>query len=95
MVDLLIPFRSRFLYHPEMKGSASLKSVLPALVPEMSYAGLAIADGETASLMYLEALKNEISAEEKEKVYADLLEYCRLDTLAEVRLLGELYRAVG
>ncbi len=95
MVDLLIPFRSRILYHPEMKGSASLKSVLPALVPELSYSGLAIADGETASLMYIKALKNEISEEEKEKVYADLLDYCRLDTLAEVRLLEALYRVVS
>ena len=69
--------------------------MLPALVPDLSYSGLAIADGGTASLMYLKALKNEISAEEKEKVHADLLDYCRLDTLAEVRLLGELYRAVG
>jgi hypothetical protein len=95
MVDLLIPFRSRFLYHPGMRGSASLKSVLPAIVPDLSYAGLAIADGETASLMYLKALKKEVSREEKEWIYADLLDYCRLDTLAEVRLLETLYRASG
>lgn len=94
MVDLLIPFRSRFLYHPDMKGSASLKSVLPAFVPELSYAGLAIADGETASLMYLKALKNEVVDEEKKRIYVDLWKYCRLDTLAEVKLLEELYRAV-
>ncbi len=56
---------------------------------------MAIADGETASLMYLKALKNEISEEEKEKVYEDLLDYCRLDTLAEVRLLEALYRVVS
>ena len=31
MVDLLVPFRSRYLYHPEMRGSSSLKSVLPPL----------------------------------------------------------------
>jgi hypothetical protein len=78
-----------------MRGSASLKSVLPAIVPDLSYAGLAIADGETASLMYLKALKKEVSREEKEWIYADLLDYCRLDTLAEVRLLETLYRASG
>jgi hypothetical protein len=77
-----------------MKGSASLKSVLPAFVPVLSYAGLAIADGETASLMYLKALKNEVVDEEKKRIYADLWKYCRLDTLAEVKLLEELYRTV-
>jgi hypothetical protein len=76
-----------------MKGSASLKSVLPALAPDLNYAGLAIADGETASLMYLKTLTSELPEEEKERIYADLLEYCSLDTLAEVRLLAKLYRA--
>jgi hypothetical protein len=94
MVDLLVPFRSRFLYHPAMRGSASLKSVLPTLVPELSYAGLGIADGETASLMYLKAFKNEALEEEKKRIYADLVDYCRLDTLAEVKLLEVLYWAV-
>jgi hypothetical protein len=95
MVDLMIPFKSRILYHREMKGSASLKSVLPALAPDLSYAGLAIADGETASLMYLKTLKSELPEEEKERIYADLLDYCCLDTLAEVKLLEELYRTAG
>lgn len=95
MVDLLVPFQSRILYHPDMKGSASLKSVLPALVPDLSYAGLTIADGETASLMYLKSLKKDVPDEEKKRIWADLLEYCRLDTLAEVKLLEVLYRAVS
>jgi hypothetical protein len=95
MVDLLVPFRSRCLYHPDMKGSASLKRVLPALVPALSYQGLAIADGETASLAYLATLQDEVTDEHKKKIYADLEEYCRLDTLAEVKLLEALYRAAG
>ncbi|MGD8701306.1 MAG: DUF2779 domain-containing protein [Desulfosarcina sp.] len=37
MVDLLVPFRSRHLYHPKMMGSASIKHVLPAFVPELTY----------------------------------------------------------
>ena len=66
--------------------------MLPAFAPDLSYAGLAIADGENAPLMYLKTLKSELPEEEKERIYADLLEYCCLDTLAEVRLLEELYR---
>ena len=91
---LLFPFRSRFLYHPGMRGSASLKSVLPALVPDLSYTGLAIADGETASLMYLKAIKNEVPDDQKTMIYTDLRQYCLLDTLAKVKLLEVLYRAV-
>ncbi|RKY95435.1 MAG: DUF2779 domain-containing protein, partial [Ignavibacteriae bacterium] len=40
--DLMIPFRQKHYYSPEMKGSYSIKSVLPALVPELSYDELEI-----------------------------------------------------
>ena len=92
MVDLLVPFRSRYLYHPEMKGSASLKSVLPAFVPDMTYDGLGIQDGEMASIRYLSCIKNLVSDTEKIKIFKDLIKYCSQDTLAEVKLLDVLYR---
>jgi hypothetical protein len=92
MVDLLVPFRSRYLYHPEMKGSASLKSVLPAFVPDMTYDGLGIQDGETASIRYLSCIKNLVSDTEKGKIFKDLIQYCSQDTLAEVKLLDVLYK---
>ena len=92
MVDLLVPFRSRYLYHPEMKGSASLKSVLPAFVPDMTYDGLAIQDGEMASIRYLSCIKNLVSDTEKIKIFKDLIKYCSQDTLSEVKLLDVLYK---
>jgi hypothetical protein len=91
MIDLLIPFRSRHLYHPKMMGSASLKSVLPAFVPDLSYADLEISDGDTASTMYLACVKGVASDAEKNNIYKQLRKYCALDTLAEVRLLDVLY----
>ncbi len=91
MVDLLVPFRSRYLYHPKMQGSASIKSVLPAFVPDLSYDELEIGDGGTASLMYLSCIKDSIPAAEKEKIYDDLKTYCCMDTIAEVRLIEVLY----
>jgi hypothetical protein len=75
-----------------LKGSASLKRMLPAFSPDPNYVGLAIGDDETASIMYLKTLKKEVLEEEYDRIYTNLLEYCRLDTLAEVRLLEELYR---
>ena len=95
MVDLLVPFRSRAAYHPHMYGSASLKSVLPAFVSDLSYDGIAISDGQTASLMYLKIIKNEVLDEEKEKIFRDLRKYCAMDTLAEVKLLEKLYQMVN
>ena len=90
MVDLLVPFRSRHLYHPAMEGSASLKSVLPAFVPDLTYEGLAIANGEIASITYSRCIRGLVPEEEKPQIFEDLREYCKLDTLAEVRLVEGL-----
>lgn len=90
MVDLLVPFRSRYLYHPKMKGSASIKAVLPAFYPDMGYDGLEISDGETASMKYLLCIKGQVSQEQRESIYTELRDYCGLDTLAEVKLLSRI-----
>ena len=91
MIDLLVPFRSRWLYHPDMKGSASLKSVLPAFVPGLSYDNLAIGDGGTASLLYLSCITGNVSENERIQIFQNLKDYCYQDTLAEVKLLKVLY----
>jgi len=93
-VDLLIPFRSRFLYHSKMKGSASLKNVLPAFVKDIGYNDLEIQDGRTASHKYLTCLKGTIGEDQKEGIFQNLRNYCELDTLAEVRLMNVLYKKV-
>jgi hypothetical protein len=76
-----------------MCGSHSIKSVLPALIPELSYDGLAIADGEMAMLAYAR-LATVRESEEREKIRQDLLAYCRLDTLAMVRIWEKLVSLV-
>ena len=45
--DLMIPFQLKWYYTPEMRGSYSIKFVLPALVPELSYNDLEIKEGVT------------------------------------------------
>ena len=91
MVDIMSPFRSRYLYHPDLKCSFSIKKVLPAFVPEMSYDNLAIGDGGTASQLYLNCLKGTIPPEEQKKIFDNLRIYCGQDTLAEVKLLEVMY----
>jgi len=96
-VDLMTPFKNRDYYVPEMRGSHSIKYVLPALVPDLSYEGLAVADGEMAMLAYDRLARSE-NETEKGKIRRDLLAYCRMDTLGMVRIwerLGEIVRPKG
>ena len=85
----MVPFQKKWYYTPEMKGSYSIKAVLPALVPELSYNGLNIADGSSASVAYDQLIeeKDMFNMEETRK---NLLEYCKLDTLAMVKILENL-----
>ena len=94
LVDLMIPFRHRDVYDWRMHGSASLKSVLPALIPELSYDGLEIADGGTAASTWLRMRETDDLAE-REAITQNLLNYCHLDTLAMVRILEWLRERVG
>jgi len=89
LVDLMQPFRDRAYYAPEMHGSYSIKAVLPALVPDLSYEGLVISDGGTAMRAFID-LAEENDPERIEAVRNDLWEYCKLDTLAMVRILERL-----
>jgi hypothetical protein len=77
-----------------MNGSYSLKSVLPVLVPEMTYDGLEISDGAMASEAYF--TMGELSdPAELARLRKALLEYCRQDTLGLIRLLEKMRSMEG
>ncbi len=83
--DLMIPFQRRDYYHPDMQGSFSIKKVLPALVPDLKYSDLEISEGATASRAFVQL--REISDEvQLRTVTTNLLNYCKLDTLAMVEI---------
>ena len=86
MIDLMEPFRRRDIYHWRMNGSYSLKSVLPVLVPEMTYKDLEISDGAMASEAYF-TMETMADPAELSRLRKALLEYCKRDTLGLVRLL--------
>jgi hypothetical protein len=67
-----------------------IKEVSPVLVSGMDYGGLEIGDGDTVIARFARTAMGEYSAEEEERTRKDLLDYCRQDTLAMVRLHEEL-----
>jgi len=87
--DLMVPFRSRAVYRWPMRGSYSIKKVLPALVPELSYEGMEVADGGMAMLAWHEMCRTDDPARRAE-IRRALLDYCGLDTWAMVRILEVL-----
>jgi hypothetical protein len=89
MIDPMELFKRRDIYDWQMNGSYSLKSVLPVLVPEMSYKGLEISDGAMASEAYF-AMEEIADPAELSRLRKALLEYCKQDTLGLVRLLEKM-----
>lgn len=90
LVDLK-PVTEQHYYHPDMRGSWSLKSVLPTISADFSYEELqGIQDGTGASEGYLEAIAADTTTERKAELRQQLSSYCRFDTLALHRLLGFL-----
>jgi hypothetical protein len=87
--DLYAIIRKHY-YHPAFHGSFSLKSLVPALLPEMAYENLAIQEGQQAGLEYLRMIDPATSKEEKERIKAALLAYCGQDTLAMIKIREKL-----
>lgn len=79
------------IYHPNFWGSYSIKKVLPALVPEMTYSNLEIGDGSTAMAAFALMVLGEIEICQHENIKKNLLTYCEQDTMAMVKLHEALY----
>jgi hypothetical protein len=93
-VDLMQPFKNRHIYHWQMKGSYSLKQVLPALVPKMSYDGMEISDGSMAGQAYLDMGRID-DPKELKRVRKALLEYCKQDTLGMAEIVKKMRALAG
>ena len=92
IVDLLNPFKAFYYYNYKQEGSASIKSVFPALTGK-GYDGMEIADGGTASNEYLRVTYGEgVTEKERKTVRKYLEEYCELDTMAMVKIVEKLIK---
>ena len=91
-VDLHTPFNKKDFLTYEMKGKSGLKTILPILVPEMEKAYYEldmISDGGDAMSIYQE-LSKATDLEMISRYKSALIEYCKLDTLAMVKILEKL-----
>lgn len=90
IVDLMEVFEAQAYVHPGFRGRTSIKFILPVLVPGFSYKDLAIQEGGTASARWNEIVTGQASPAEANRVRADLLTYCGLDS----RAMLEIWRAL-
>jgi hypothetical protein len=88
--DLLAVVQEHY-YHPAIGGSYSIKSVLPAVVPDLSYDDLEIGDGAVAAREYVRMVFEVTDWVERQRIADALRAYCARDTLGMV----ELRRALG
>jgi len=95
VVDLLHPFKNFHFYHPNQKGSASIKKVLPIFSEDVKYGDLVIANGADASLSYYKSHFEDVPAKEKATIREALEKYCELDTYAEIILVDKLNEIVN
>ncbi len=87
--DLMKVFKKDYL-HPDFKGSASIKKVLPVMLPELSYKTLNIQNGTMALSEWEKMINSGLSEDEREEIQKNLLAYCKLDTLAMVEIFNKL-----
>lgn len=83
----LLPLARNHYYHPAMKGSWSIKAVLPTIAPELDYSNLTVSHGGMAQDAYLDLIGSELSDSDKVELRKALLAYCEQDTLAMVKVL--------
>jgi hypothetical protein len=89
--DLMKVFADRLYIHPEFKGRSSIKKVMPVICPDLDYSTLGIPEGLSATIKWYRAVKwTSLTEAERETIFQDLLEYCKLDTWAMVRIHEEL-----
>jgi len=90
IVDLMIPFAKGWFVDKRFCGSASIKNVLPVIAPHLSYKTLGIQEGASAQRLWTQSVIDGKDHIDKEVLFADLIEYCKLDTLAMVEAFNVL-----
>lgn len=91
--DLMKPFQARVYVRPQFHGRYSIKKVLPALILDITYEGLA-ANGGDAQLAYFNMFSGKLTKAEMEQTAKDLKVYCGQDTFAMVKILEHVQKII-
>lgn len=89
--DLMDIFSKQLHVHPEFRGKTSLKTILPALVPELTYDDLEIQEGGTASQEWNKIATEQGTSEERAQIAKNLRKYCAMDTFAMYAIWKHLF----
>lgn len=93
MRDMAVPFIGGLVYDLKMRGNYSLKKIIQAINPDLSYSRLSIQHGMEAVYQYREMEDSEDEDDGQSK--KELLEYCSMDTYAMVEVYRWLIGLVG
>lgn len=85
MWDLMEVFKEDYTDY-RFRGSTSIKKVLPVICPELSYVDLEVQDGTMALDTWGRMVNDPSFREDIQQTRKNLLDYCRLDTLAMVEI---------
>jgi hypothetical protein len=92
----LLPVTRAAYYHRDMRGSWSIKSVMPTIDPALGYEHLGdVQKGDEAQLAFMALRSGTLSEEKAEVLQSALLKYCRHDTWVMVVLRRFLCRYVS
>jgi hypothetical protein len=94
MYDLMTIFSKQLHIHPDFRGSASIKKVLPVLCPELSYKELDIGNGSEAMNTWNKLVTEGATDSERTQIEKAMLEYCSLDTYAMYAIWKHLHDLV-
>ncbi len=84
--DLMDIFQKQWYADPKLKGSYSIKNVLPLFAPDFSYNELEIGEGATAMTSWFEMVYENAETSKKETIKENLLRYCEMDTMAMLKI---------
>jgi len=87
LYDLMLIFKDKYVDY-RFKGSTSIKNVLPILVPDLNYNELDIQHGKMAMDGIVDLIEGK--AKNPDSLEENLKTYCKLDTLAMVKIFEVL-----
>jgi hypothetical protein len=95
MQDLRDIFSKLHYVDAAFRGGTSIKDILPVMVPELSYDGMAIKEGTAASEQWWAMTAPGMAADERAAIADALRAYCKLDSYAMYAVWKKLFRLVA